>query len=514
MVDVPAAAGHDVVVREVEYSCFDGSPFPVTFLDAGDVELRWVIDREHSPTAMSPLADAVRRIGRPGAERAFVDSGVPIPSWLLREPPLANGFDYVADVPMPADEREEFAPAIELLTVRHGGTLGVWHQHSLPRAEAACTQLREAPIDTTFAELARLRELAWGHTTVAGIVSQRDIRAVVAACTEMFGGGAELVAHRLAQGYGNDTIDADTDLWSIAGLEPGSVAAGVATRAFLDDSGSVATSWSIDHPTLEERPDLLHVQLGLLRRHPQREIAASRRDAVERRAQLAADVVARLPNAEARQRFERAVSRLDAFVPVREARARWQLVASGLMRRAVRARGAVLAERGMVDVVDDVFFMTPTEYDRPPRDVRGAIAARRAEQERWASVIPPATIGAASHDRTPATPGLLKGAPGAPGRTTGTARVIRDLVDAHRLEPDDVLVAAMTSPPWTPLFGIVTAVVTDSGDVLSHVAIAAREYGIPCVVGTGHATAVLTDGARVTVDGDAGTVQMHGPHRR
>jgi pyruvate,water dikinase len=84
--------------------------------------------------------------------------------------------------------------------------------------------------------------------------------------------------------------------------------------------------------------------------------------------------------------------------------------------------------------------------------------------------------------------------------------VILDLGDADRLEPGDVLVTTMTSPPWTPLFGVAGAVVTDSGDVLSHVAIAAREYGIPCVVGTHHATRLIVDGDVVTVDGDAGTV--------
>jgi pyruvate,water dikinase len=85
--------------------------------------------------------------------------------------------------------------------------------------------------------------------------------------------------------------------------------------------------------------------------------------------------------------------------------------------------------------------------------------------------------------------------------------VILELDDADRLEPGDVLVTTMTSPSWTPLFGLAAAVVTDAGDALSHVAIAAREYGIPCVAGTALATVRLRDGVRVVVDGDAGTVR-------
>jgi len=53
-----------------------------------------------------------------------------------------------------------------------------------------------------------------------------------------------------------------------------------------------------------------------------------------------------------------------------------------------------------------------------------------------------------------------------------------------------------------------SAIVTDRGGQLSHAAIVAREYGIPAVVGTMNATDMIPDGARVTVDGAAGTVEI------
>ena len=52
------------------------------------------------------------------------------------------------------------------------------------------------------------------------------------------------------------------------------------------------------------------------------------------------------------------------------------------------------------------------------------------------------------------------------------------------------------------------ALVTDSGGILSHPAIIAREHRIPAVVGAAAATRVLTDGQRVTVDGDKGVVEL------
>ena len=43
---------------------------------------------------------------------------------------------------------------------------------------------------------------------------------------------------------------------------------------------------------------------------------------------------------------------------------------------------------------------------------------------------------------------------------------------------------------------------------MSHAAIVAREYGLPAVVGTGHAMKMIKTGDRVRVDGDNGTVTI------
>jgi pyruvate,water dikinase len=76
------------------------------------------------------------------------------------------------------------------------------------------------------------------------------------------------------------------------------------------------------------------------------------------------------------------------------------------------------------------------------------------------------------------------------------------------MSPGDVLVARITTPAWTSLFAMASAVVTDVGGPLSHSSIVAREYGIPAVLGTGVATQRITSGQRISVDGDAGTVTI------
>jgi phosphoenolpyruvate synthase/pyruvate phosphate dikinase len=109
---------------------------------------------------------------------------------------------------------------------------------------------------------------------------------------------------------------------------------------------------------------------------------------------------------------------------------------------------------------------------------------------------------------TPADHTAIRGSRGSPGKASGPAQVLQSLADARRLQPRGVLVVDTTAPPWTPLFATAAAVVSDTGGILSHCAVIAREYGIPAVVGTGNATSRITDGQQIEVDGDAGIVRL------
>ncbi|MBF9128403.1 pyruvate, phosphate dikinase [Plantactinospora sp. S1510] len=113
----------------------------------------------------------------------------------------------------------------------------------------------------------------------------------------------------------------------------------------------------------------------------------------------------------------------------------------------------------------------------------------------------PAALGGQGSARPLAT-----GVPGSPGRAWGPARLARSVDDFPRVRRGDVLVCRTTDPAWTPLFRLAAAVVTETGGVLSHAAIVAREFGIPAVVGAGEAMTRLTDGAVVTIDGTVGTI--------
>src|SRR5437660_12228835 len=118
-------------------------------------------------------------------------------------------------------------------------------------------------------------------------------------------------------------------------------------------------------------------------------------------------------------------------------------------------------------------------------------------------------FGTARTDAGTAT--VLKGNGASKGEARGRARVVRGLDESDALQPGEILGCRATSPPWTPLFAVAAAVVTETGGVLSHSAICAREYAIPCVVGLQGAMAKIPEGALISVDGTRGTVTIGEP---
>lgn len=104
---------------------------------------------------------------------------------------------------------------------------------------------------------------------------------------------------------------------------------------------------------------------------------------------------------------------------------------------------------------------------------------------------------------------LLRGLGASGGVYEGPARRVSGPSDFDRILEGDVLVTESTTEAFNILLPLLGAIVTDSGGLLSHSAIVAREYGIPGVVGTREATDRIPDGTLVRVDGDAGEVTVH-----
>jgi pyruvate,water dikinase len=102
----------------------------------------------------------------------------------------------------------------------------------------------------------------------------------------------------------------------------------------------------------------------------------------------------------------------------------------------------------------------------------------------------------------------IKGFASSAGLVEGPARVLKLLGEIVDLKPGEILVCPCTNPSWAPVFGKISAAVTDIGGLTCHAAIVSREYGLPSVTGTGVATSVIKTGDTIRVDGDQGVVTI------
>ncbi|MEO6794243.1 MAG: PEP/pyruvate-binding domain-containing protein [Mycobacterium sp.] len=186
------------------------------------------------------------------------------------------------------------------------------------------------------------------------------------------------------------------------------------------------------------------------------------------------------------------------------------------LKLGYRHLGEVLADSGRLPDADLVFFFDREELTRVASDLDIADLVKRALQRRDAlafqqvlefedvSVGRPAPIIARL--RNAFTDDQILGRPASRGVAEGTVRVAKSIQDAREVQRGEILVAPVTDVGWTPYFTVIAALVTDIGSSVSHGAVVAREYGLPCVVNTLVATQVLKTGDRIRVDGDRGLI--------
>ena len=216
--------------------------------------------------------------------------------------------------------------------------------------------------------------------------------------------------------------------------------------------------------------------------------------------------------------------------------------ASGIMRRAALAAGRRLAAAGrlheaehFVDAGFDEMQALLAGSDEPSADelaARHRIRMSHTAKEAPSVLGPPAppppdpsglppaaarvmraagiTIeGMFGSSEAPHEEHMLRGLAASGGVYEGPARRVAGPAEFDRIQQGDVLLTESTTEAFNILLPLLGAIVTDSGGLLSHSAIVAREYGIPGVVGTRDATERIADGDLVRVDGDAGEVTVH-----
>ncbi|MDH4141190.1 MAG: PEP-utilizing enzyme [Chloroflexota bacterium] len=301
--------------------------------------------------------------------------------------------------------------------------------------------------------------------------------------------------HRVAlESGGYAALAADPEL---ASLQAG-VDAFLSRFGHLSDSGN-----DFSTPRWREQPDV--VVRMILDTHP----AASS-------ASMGWEDVAPLAGRLSRPILHRIFRRAAKFRQQREAVSFHYTFGYELFRRTFLTLGDRLVARGALTAPDDVFYLTLDELRSSVRTGEPApapiVQIRRAEVRAAASLdLPEIILG---DDYVPriktvnAAPSL-RGVPSSRGTYRGPARIIRSSEEFGRMARGDVLVAPHSDVAWTPLFARAGAVVAESGGMLSHSSIVAREYGIPCVVSV-PGCLDIADGTMVHVDGFSGEVTVEG----
>jgi pyruvate,water dikinase len=220
---------------------------------------------------------------------------------------------------------------------------------------------------------------------------------------------------------------------------------------------------------------------------------------------------------------------------------------TNLFFNKIREFGALLAGHGFFAEEADVFHLTHYELESAivdlslawssgspplgPKRWPAIVAERKAAIAAWAGHRVPPALGAVPDviddpaivmlwgitrenlDRWLAEDGddnskELKGFAASSGVVEGLARVVTSAAEIGTLRQGEILVCQVTNPSWAPIFQKIAAAVSDIGGSMSHMAIVAREYGLPAVVGTGSATQRIRTGQRIRVDGGRGVVTI------
>jgi phosphohistidine swiveling domain-containing protein len=507
--------------------------FDVMWDDPADGEGRWNLDREHSHGVMTRLE----------LEAASINVEVAHAQEMI----TVNGRSFAGPPTLPSPPKE--------LRGLHYAEL--WDEHYVEQAMAPVRAIldrdessrTDAEIAATLAEDMRARGQGFRVTQTPVFKIFMQIYAFSEFCRQHFGNpDGLLLQYRMLQGRETETTEAalglerlaariEDDEKLLATLEAGQLEEARADGAnaaffdaldeYLERYGWRAMVWSdLSSPTWNEDPSVPIAMIVRYARNPETRPSTAVAAAAEDRETAIAEALERLPDEDARDQLRAFLKEHEPYPRVREGRAHWQLVLVGCIRKPLMELAHRLVARGLLDDPSDVLHLTTDELievEAERLDARPLVASSRSDYERWQGLpnvpdflgsgeAPPNPIEALDQvqptEQLSSYGKLVSGIPASMGVAYGRARVITDLGDAGRLEAGDVLVTRTTAPPWTPLFAVASAVVTEGGGTLSHSAIVAREYRIPAVVGTGIATSAIPDGAMVTVDGNTGTVRI------
>ena len=536
--------------------------FPVTFADPADAEQTWERDDMHMPFALTPLgADFIIHAIGAGFNPHYEAFGAP----QRLHAAVWHGWAYFSFRPnVPKDQKDAFdARWLETMRGRIPVTGAYWKDEVVPELTRIFESIASVPIEDLPGDAAATAWAgAWTGTARAWVLHFNSIMGPYQVLEDLsdayaaaMGPGRDAEALELIRGGRHELeevdegIEALTEIASEAGLsdllgaavasgEPtspldlGELRVGPAANRFVDELGRFLAQHGHlgqNHDDLfqaswAEAPRLLLGRiLAHLQHPPQR--SRERGAALARRADELADAArgALADRPDELARFEATLRHAREIGYLTEGHNYWIDRMSQARLRALATRaGRRLVRDGVLAVPDDVFFLNRDEVSEALSDGADRTALteqRRAEHTRNERLTPPYYVGKIPDKppagdrfdgpRQPAAEGdLLRGTGASAGIVRGPARVVLSQDDFGRIMSGDVIVCPSSNPSWVPVFTIAGGLVTNTGGVLSHAAVVAREFGLPAVVGATEATTRIADGRLVEIDGTAGTVRL------
>jgi pyruvate,water dikinase len=187
----------------------------------------------------------------------------------------------------------------------------------------------------------------------------------------------------------------------------------------------------------------------------------------------------------------------------------------GLFRVYFLALGSRFVKQGWTAQDEDIFYLDYetvcqlVEKGEPPTDLSQVVTKhKQAMDEAQNITMPPIIYGDQPPPVETSNVRKLSGTPTSSGYCTGRLKIVKGLQDFGKVCSGDVLVIPFSDVGWTPLFTRSVGVIAESGGILSHSSIIAREFGIPAVVSV-LGSMQLQDGTLVTIDGFKGEVIIH-----
>ena len=530
------------------------SESPVSWPDPDDQSLTWDLDDMHMPFAQPPLALDYLRVLAAGFNPVYEEWDLPMRVRMF----IANGYAFFAlDPGSPdLDETAVLAQRTERNRAFIRVSLDYWEHDAMPRILAAERRIRTVDVDGLSPEdLAAAWAQSWLDIGELWTIHFKAIRGAYQVTEDLADLYESIVpdaspgeALALIQGENTTLHEVEAGVERLADLiaeQPavrrrfasgpsptieeiealdGGAEVAWEVRQFIDAHGHLGQAFDdLTMPSWGEEPHILLAELAQRLTHaPERSADRTARLRVE------AD---RLANA-ARARLTAEPERLASFEdllslgrtvgPLTEVHNYWIDRMAQARIRALSVRvGRRLVREGSIDAADDVFYLERDEVEatiRRPTDRRALVAERREEHMRQRAMRPPIFLGKAREnpeaDRFGGGPQehesatQLGGVGASAGIATGPARVTLGPDDFGRIAPGDIIVCPSSNPSWVPVFAIAGGLVTNTGGVLSHAAVVAREFGLPAVVGVSGATTLIPDGRLVEIDGTTGSVRL------